>query len=200
MNYKIRITEDNQAIVKRIADENGMNPSDFEFMLTKKFYIIRENKFYVGNVGYEENIFLDYYELTTEQFIEMFDKKETEWQPQRGDKVLVWDDNNYCERIFLAEIKKSKYPIVTVHHHYEKDFLNDDVFSVVCFKYMKPLQAEQPIETDFKSKVIELIEKRIAICIESIDEYKKLNSFSACEIWRNCKHENQLLLKQIKEL
>jgi hypothetical protein len=65
---------------------------------------------------------------------------------------------------------------------------------------LKPLPIEQPKETDLKTKVIELIEKRIAICIESIDEYKKLNSFSSCEVWRNCKHENQLLLKQIKEL
>jgi hypothetical protein len=128
------------------------------------------------------------------------ENQEPEWQPKRGDRVLVWDDYNYCERIFLAEIKKSEYPIVTVNYHYEKDFLNGDVFSVVCFKYMRPLQAEQPKETDFKSKVIELIENRIAICIESIDEYKKLNSFSSCEVWRNCKHENQELLKQIKEL
>ena len=220
MNYKIRITEENQAIVKRIADENGMNPYNFNFHETY-LYEIQNNQFvYMGTIqkGEEETI------LTTEQFIELFDKKETEphickycqaettqddetcyakpteWQPKRGDKVLVWDDNNYCERIFLAEIKKSEYPIVTVHHHYEKDFLNDDVFSVVCFKQMKPLLIEQPTETDFKSKVIELIEKRIAICIESIDEYKKLNSFSSCEVWRNCKHENQELLKQIKEL
>jgi hypothetical protein len=196
MNYKIRITAENQAIVKRIADENGMNPNDFHINIMQ-FYYIKDG--ILPNITINDN-YLDFKELTTEQFIEMFDKKETEWQPKRGDKVLVWDDNNYCERIFLAEIKKSEYPIVTVHHHYEIDFLNDDVFSVVCFKYMKPLQAEQPIETDFKTKVIELVEKRIAICIESIEEYKKLNSFSACEIWRNCKHENQLLLKQIKEL
>ena len=57
MNYKIRITAENQAIVKRIADENGMNPNYFEFFITESFYIIKENKFYVGNVGYNENIF-----------------------------------------------------------------------------------------------------------------------------------------------
>jgi hypothetical protein len=233
MNYKIRITEDNQAIVERIADENGMNPNDLEFSYINFFYVIDPtNKFIeCGSTGKGE-------ELTTQQFITIYDKKEnligrwfealednggaspiikgrfyliekqnddciyfkvptyydpkwlfmlnkfnqenccklmpkdfqpteespkveTEWQPKRGDKVLVWDDNNYCERIFLAEIKKSKYPIVTVNYHYEKDFLNDDVFCVVCYKHMKPLPIEQPKETDFKSKVIELIEGEI---------------------------------------
>jgi hypothetical protein len=224
MNYKIRITEDNQAIVKRIADENGMNPNMFDFMLTKKFYIIKENKFYVGNVGYEENIFLEYPELTTDKFIEMFDKKEkltyteaskkeeritnaeiiksmnnpTEWQPKRGDKVLVWDYSYQepKERIFLSTDGHEDFPILAVRKSKEGKF-KDKIYG---YKHMKPLPIEQRKEIDFKSQVIELIENRIAMCIESIDEYKKLNSFSSCEIWRNCKHENQLLLKQIKEL
>ena len=72
MNYKIRITAENQAIVKRIADENGMNKKGFHFTEFQWYYIIKENEFWTNML---EN---DYPELTTEQFIAMFDKKETE--------------------------------------------------------------------------------------------------------------------------
>jgi hypothetical protein len=222
-NYKIRITAENQAIVKRIANENGMNPTKFEIDLFGEYYGIKNNKIQLPSLVESDDT-----EITTEQFIEMFDKKEklsyteaakkeeritnaeiiksmnnpTEWQPKRGDRVLVWDNDEKLaeEIIFLAEIKGSEYPIITVHNADKKRFIIGETFSILTYKHMKPLQAEQPIEIDFKTKVVELIEKRIAICIESIEMYKKLNSFSSCEIWRNCKHENQELLKQIKEL
>ena len=196
MNYKIRITPENQAIVKRIADENGMNPNDFNINLLQ-FYYIKDG--ILPNITINDN-YLDFKELTTEQFIEMFDKKETEWQPKRGDKVLVWDDNNYCERIFLAEIKKSEYPIVTVHHHYEIDFLNDDVFSVVCFKHMKPLPIEQPKETDFKTKVIELIEKEHQKSLQLMDDaiYSKNYLDAHAYIFKSNVYKD--LLKRIKQL
>ena len=151
MNYKIRITAENQAIVKRIADDNGMNPSKWDFNNFDRYYIISDNKFI--DIGNDKT----HSELTTEQFIELFDKKETElekwlketkaknlsleelgdaildicftsiwdklegkhhknkaqilfnqwnnpaeespkveteWQPKRGDRVLVWDDSD----------------------------------------------------------------------------------------------------------
>ena len=163
MNYKIRITRENQAIVKRIADENGMNPYNLEFHITEIFYIIKDDKFYVGNIGYKEIVFSNYPEITTEQFIQLFDKKETEWQPKRGDRVLVWDNDESKaeERIFLAEIKGSSYPIRTVASDCENDFKEEIEFETTEYKKMKPLPIEQPIETDFKTKVIELIENEI---------------------------------------
>jgi hypothetical protein len=196
-----------------------MNPYLYTFLNFGIFYNIVDNKF--------DNIFVqNATEITTEQFVQIFDKKETEphickycqaettqddetcyakpteWQPQRGDRVLVWDGNekNAKIRIFLTKIEGSTNPIVVVYSPDEESFLNNEEFDTTEFKHMKPLPTEQPKETDFKTKVIELIEKRIAICIESIDEYKKLNSFSACEIWKNCKHENQELLNKIKQL
>jgi hypothetical protein len=111
-NYKIRITRQNQAIVKRIADENGMNPNNFQFMLTKTFYIIKDNKFYVANINYAENIFLDHKELTIEQFIELFDKKETElekWLRETKAKNLSLDELNIlienCDEDIYYELK-----------------------------------------------------------------------------------------------
>jgi hypothetical protein len=330
MNYKIRITEENQAIVKRIADENGMNPSYFEFHLTESFYIIKENKFYVGNVGYNQSIFLNYTEITTEQFVQIFDKKETlvgrwfqalednasysqviknnfyqicresdreihfkvphhgngttafgldkeyenksfklmpkdfqptqeteidkwlketkaknlsleeledivssqdtcppsvwrkldgrdedkaqilfnqwneptEWQPKRGDRVLVWDDDEKLteERIFLAEIKGSILPIVTVTFDYENDFKKENEFETTEWKNMKPLQDEQPKETDFKTKVIELVEKRIEESIEKMKASSNDNSFQDALAWKIANQECGQLLNQIKQL
>jgi hypothetical protein len=217
MNYKIRITAENQAIVKRIADENGMNPHDFKFDNCDPIYHIKNSRFAFNNQDTENTN--DYPELTTEQFIELFDKKETEldkwlretkaknlsleelrdetnfldtkfynqvrrqlkvagtlyqhlfnlwnnqseWQPQRGDRVLVWDDDEKLaeERIFLAEIKGSILPIVTVTFDYENDFKKENEFETTEWKNMKPLPIEQPKETDFKTKVIELIEGKI---------------------------------------
>jgi hypothetical protein len=73
MNYKIRITGENQAIVKRIANENGMNPTLFDIDIMGEFYGIENNKIQLPAL-----VEMYYTELTTEQFIELFDKKETE--------------------------------------------------------------------------------------------------------------------------
>jgi hypothetical protein len=157
MNYKIRITPENQAIVKRIAYENGMNEIGFLFTEFDLYYIIVENKFWTNDYESDDT------ELTTEQFIEMFDKKETEWQPKRGDIVLVWDSegNDLKERIFLIKIESAIYPIITVGIKYGNEFNNGEKFGIECYKHMKPLPIEQPIETDFKTKVIEFIEGKI---------------------------------------
>ena len=69
MNYKIKITAENQAIVKRIADENNMDPNRFNLMFIRHYYTI-ENGFFERYITSS-----DYAELTTEQFIEMFDKR-----------------------------------------------------------------------------------------------------------------------------
>jgi hypothetical protein len=87
---------------------------------------------------------------------------ETEWQPKRGDIVLVWDnDDDPIERIFLAKIEGAKNPIVVVNGDYKEEFKNNQLFDSSQYEFMKPLPIEHPKETDFKSKVIELIEKRI---------------------------------------
>jgi hypothetical protein len=202
MNYKIRITEDNQDIVERIADENGMNPSNFKFHLTESFFIIKENKFYVGNVGYNESIFLDYPEITTDQFIELFDKKETEWQPKRGDRVLVWDDeeSKARERIFLVELKGAEFPIVTVTIDTIDKFKNGHPFNITSYQHMKPLPIEQPKETDFKSKVIELIENEIKNAKEKEDRNSQKKEYYFAELYKNEINTSKFLLEKIKQL
>jgi hypothetical protein len=285
MNYKIRITADNQAIVKRIADENGMNKYNYLFKNCGQFYIIINNEF--------DNIFVqNATELTTEQFIELFDKKETEldkwlretkaknlsleelknymfstktnidfvelrnslglkygeslsqallnqwnnqteespkvetephickycqaettqddetcyakpteWQPKRGDRVLVWDADDLQqqnERIFVGKIKGEKKPIIAVMLGYEELFLSGEKFCTCKYENMKPLPIEQPKETDFKTKVIELIEKRIDDYKTEI-EFRSYNRFYAEEA--NNKIESlKEILAQIKEL
>ena len=263
MNYKIKITADNQAIVKRIADENGMNKYNYLFKNYGQFYIIINNKF--------DNIFLDKSdctELTTEQFIELFDKKETElnkwlketkakdlsrwqlqneidlimdkgvlmqlqgsnnytkaeilfnqwnnpteeslkaeteWQPKRGDRVLVWDGNekNAKIRIFLTKIEGSTTPIVVVYSPDEESFLNNEEFDTTEFKHMKPLPIEQPKETDFKSK--------FEAAIELIEEHAKEQTALINIHVNDCEFENaskakllalklDSILNQIKEL
>lgn len=90
-------------------------------------------------------------------------QKEPEFSPKRGDRVLVWNDseNEPNNRIFLAEIKGSELPIIVVNRHWEDKYSCGQPFETTEFKNMKPLPTELPTETDFKSKVIELIEKTI---------------------------------------
>lgn len=129
-------------------------------------------------------------------------QKEKEFSPKRGDRVLVWNDNEdkAHERIFLADIKGSVNPISTVTKVHEVYFKNNEPFGTTFFKHMKPLPTEQPTETDFKSQVIELIEYRMKInneeanaCYDGKDAYAALN-------FEICNSELEDILEQIKEL
>lgn len=127
--------------------------------------------------------------------------KEKEFSPKRGDRVLVWDgDDDPIERIFLQKIERATNPFLVVASYDEKNYFENKSFDVLVWEHMKPLPAEQLKETDFKSQVIELIEKRIEICKELIDENKNENKFIAAQMWKNCDIEAREILRQIKEL
>ena len=97
MNYKIRITKENQAIVKRIANENGMNEANLDFDGTGQNYIIEVGIFplYCLNGSYQE--------LTTEQFIEMFDKNETLENAAANESEYLsdWEDKDMYQKGFI---------------------------------------------------------------------------------------------------
>jgi hypothetical protein len=198
MNYKIKITEENQAIVKRIADENGMNPNLFDFNPESVCYEIMEEKFvYLGTILNSE-----FRILTTEKFIEMFDKKQSEWKPKRGERVLVWDENDDpVERFFIDKIDNCLDGIIIVQLEYEKTFLNGNEFRCATYEYMKQIpKPEAIVETDFKTKVVELIEKRIEIHNKQIDDcYKGKVAYTALNL-EICKGELEDILERIKEL
>jgi hypothetical protein len=150
MNYKIKITAENQAIVKRIANENEMNPNDLLFILFKPFYK-NENCIFTGASLKAED-----QELTTEKFIEMFDKKQSEWKPKIGERVLVWDwDWNESEAI---------------------------------------------VETDFKTKVVELIEAKIENYEYLVKDALEGESYGTANDFQMQQKECIELLKYIKEL
>ena len=59
--------------------------------------------------------------------------------PKRGNEVLVWDDNqrNAVKRIFLAYIKGTKYPVITVINGDEELYKNGDMFGIYFYKHYK---------------------------------------------------------------
>jgi hypothetical protein len=89
-------------------------------------------------------------ENTTEKF-----------KPKRGDKVLVWDDNeeNAKECIFLTEIEGAKFPYICVNTISEEAFINGNTFHPTFWKNIKPLPIiEIPKDTlvwvkDFESRL-----------------------------------------------
>ena len=93
MNYKIKITAENQAIVKQIADENGMNPKELSINNLNHFYRIENNIF-------RFNLELDFQELTTEQFIEMFDKQNN--FKLKVIELMEHEIHNYIRKLELA--------------------------------------------------------------------------------------------------
>jgi len=75
--------------------------------------------------------------LTPQQYFDM--KKE--FNPQRGDLVLVSDDNeNWQKAIFLTEIKGALDPYTTVSRNYETEFENNEEFDYHSWVFMKPLE------------------------------------------------------------
>lgn len=61
--------------------------------------------------------------------------------PQRGDEVLVWDEeeNTAVKRIFLTYIEGAMYPVQVVYDGYEKPFKDGKPFPNINFKYYKPI-------------------------------------------------------------
>ena len=153
MNYKIKITAENQAIVKRIADDNGMNPNRFTLMFIRHYHTIENGIFerYITNC--------DFQELTTEQFIEMFDKRK----------------------------ETTELGLLKIELNHTKTLLTSCEYA---------LQSRD----NFKSRVIELFEKRINICKELMNDNKESNQFRVALTWQDCMLENIEMLKQINEI
>lgn len=129
-------------------------------------------------------------------------QQEPEFSPKRGDRVIVWDfdESKAHERIFLADIKGSVSPIVTVPKVHEVYFKNNETFGITQYKNMKPLPTEHPTETDFKSKVIELIEKRIDVLSNLIPTNIQFELYATAHKNKESKEELSELLTQIKNL
>lgn len=84
-----------------------------------------------------------------------------EWQPVRGERVLGWyDDPLYTEeRIYLATIEGTKYPIITVTGGDESKFENGELFNVSAYKHMKRIKPVNTELQELEAKYRELGEK-----------------------------------------
>lgn len=80
------------------------------------------------------------YHYPAELVIEQL-KKQT-FKPKRGDRVLVWDDEeeNAIERIFITKIENAKFPYICVSKNSEEVFINGGIFSICEWINMKPIQ------------------------------------------------------------
>jgi hypothetical protein len=128
---------------------------------------------------------------------------ETEWQPKRGDRVLVWDyeELKAFERIFLCKIENAILPIVVVAPDSEGYFWNDENFATNSFKRMKQIEPAEPKpETDFKSKVITLIGEKINETTSYFEQQLTLKQYLSASQYENEVSVLDDLLTQIKEL
>jgi hypothetical protein len=130
-------------------------------------------------------------------------ENKNEWQPKRGDRVLVWDcdEKGITERYFLTEIKGSEFPFIVVSEDTEKEFLVNENFYPHFFRHMKPLKSEPVVEQDpFKAKVIALIESKIEIRNININNNVINQYYGLANINKHKRKELEDILKQIKEL
>ena len=84
-----------------------------------------------------------------------------EWQPVRGERVLVWDDDeSYTEeRIYVTTIDGAKYPIFTVYRGCESKFENGEPFDIGAYKNMKRIEPVNTELQELEAKYRELGEK-----------------------------------------
>lgn len=168
---------------------------DYPINLKDTTNYTKDGKHYEGNK--HSTLFLS---CPYEQEVEPTESKteSEEWKPKRGDRVLVWNSNGEIalERIFLTEIEGAYLPIKVVPKDFEEHFLNGREFGNWGYKHMKPL----PKEKTFKEKAIEIVNNRIKICQELIDNAANEKNYSIAQLWKDCKIESTEILKQLKEL
>jgi hypothetical protein len=174
-------------------------------------------------------------------------KVETEWQPKRGDRVLVWDNSEEpLNAIYLETVIGCTQPFLVVDDESEESFLKGNEFDFVTYKHMKPLpieqqtedkvevaseiyaeqnakddnisyhnlfsplkyafingakwQSEQPIETNFKSKVIDYLEDNTNFNEDRAKEYIERDIIEVALKHKLAANHNKLILEKIKQL
>ena len=84
-------------------------------------------------------------DLNFDLFFEHYPKKQ---MFKRGDKILVWNihEENTEERIAITDVDGAIYPVICVAIEDEDNFINGKQFSIVQWKYWKPIPQEQVVE------------------------------------------------------
>lgn len=183
---------ENKELETWLSETKAKNLSSVEL---RQYILTLETEFY-NKLRKELKVVGTLYEHLFNQW-----QKEKEFSPKRGDRVLVWNDEEKPEeRIFIAEIKGCVNPILVVHPEYENEFKNKEWFKITEFEHMKPLPTEHPAETDFKSKVIELVEKRIDVLTNLIPTNIEFELYATAHKNKESKEELSELLNQIKQL
>lgn len=76
--------------------------------------------------------------LAERDFGKFFDKYPKQFNPKRGDMVLVWDDlSSQEEAIFLASIEGAENPYLVVSDQDEDEFFTNKPFNFDYYKYME---------------------------------------------------------------
>ena len=91
-------------------------------------------------------------------------KEFLEWQPERGEMVLVRsaDNHKWEPRMFLVEITGAREPFITMLHGHEDRLNKELVFDTILWRQIK--QIEKPEEIKH-----ELIEVKVTLNGESIN-------------------------------
>jgi hypothetical protein len=88
---------------------------------------------------------------------------EPEFNPKRGDEVLVWDENESRKYkvIYIATIEGARYPIVTVSLINEDRYRNGQPFNIICWDNMQPIASDPTAErkAELKKQIAELQEE-----------------------------------------
>ena len=88
---------------------------------------------------------------------------EPEFNPKRGDEVLVWDEDesNQEKVIYLATIEGAKYPIVSVTPMDERRYRTGQPFLTDLWPNMKPIVSDPKAErkAELKKQIAELQEE-----------------------------------------
>lgn len=100
-----------------------------------------------------------------------------EFNPKRGDMVMVWDgdENDAREQIYLTTIEGCVCPIVSVYPDDADKFIKGEVFSITVTRHMKPISKPDP-KAEALKKIDEAVIHHLAEVAKLQEEMNRLSN------------------------
>ena len=181
---------ENKELETWLAETKAKNLSKEDL---KHCIILLDNEFYI-KLRKELKVSGTLYEHLFNQW-----QKEAEFSPKRGDRLLVWNNNEELAKVAYY-FDKNEFIIVFVDEIEYTNYKNGNVFVLNQFAKMKPLPTENQKETDFKSKVIELIESEQQKALQLRNDVIYSKNYLDAHAYSFKSSIYKELLEQIKQL
>ena len=146
--YKGQLEGFPQEVVEKMLDEQVKQGNKRDVSVFEKANVTGCD---YGGIDWQDTEYGYYFwqrVIGTKDFDLFFEKYPKKQMFKRGDKILVWDMYRETpeERIAITDVDGAIYPVICVAIEDEDNFINGKKFSIVQWKYWKPIPQEQVVE------------------------------------------------------